>query len=653
MATFTSVTSGNWNDGATWGNASPGVKGVDWPGNFGDVVNIGTTANQSHVVIYNVSETNQLGQVTIGASSGSGASRLEFSRSMNTKLSMGYQDIRIQATGELRVGTSGAVIPKDYVAEIIWNTFLDGNKGLNLPHATGTISVYGDPTYYGSLSHSTLYQAWSAPASGDSTIYVAGDLSGKWAVGFQLALHKGTDYASYGTDFCVVAIRDTVTFDGVKSTVPVTLYSIPGGVGTFTSGGFVICLARNVQLKKSNAALGAGDQNGSRPIINNATTYGNGTISFNDTVFIGFFQISAGYNCSANNVVARNGYFGVGPSIYGTFSGIVLFSYRGVSNPRFANIDMLIGGCSRAAIEGLCWGSISGALFGSLAGLYYVNNAEVSACVFSNGSGFKSSQVIHLTGYLKRPDGATANNTEDINNDFALNNAYKFKNVAPPPVMSNRSSLISLGSENHGDVMGAHVLYGGYGEAAKVPADGTDDNPAPRSGGNAEVVEVIPQSGCDPVLYFEFINCRVWAEANVSKTYRFFVQSTYATLPSAELQLYGEYLDEGSGGRLATAASEQGIATRTDAADWSQYVEVTLNPAQTGYVNLYLRLMGYESGQKVWVDPKVVISGGDAVTVTPRWSYGEVQLDLDPAATSGPAPAQPGLAPLGIKQVTV
>ena len=62
MATFTSVTSGNWNDGATWGKTSPGVKGTDWPGNAGDVVNIGTTADQSHVVTYNVSETNELGQ---------------------------------------------------------------------------------------------------------------------------------------------------------------------------------------------------------------------------------------------------------------------------------------------------------------------------------------------------------------------------------------------------------------------------------------------------------------------------------------------------------------------------------------------------------------------------------------------------------------
>ena len=36
--TFTSVTSGNWSDGATWGNTSPGVQGTDWPGTSDHVI---------------------------------------------------------------------------------------------------------------------------------------------------------------------------------------------------------------------------------------------------------------------------------------------------------------------------------------------------------------------------------------------------------------------------------------------------------------------------------------------------------------------------------------------------------------------------------------------------------------------------------------
>ncbi|PIQ88793.1 MAG: hypothetical protein COV72_05810, partial [Candidatus Omnitrophica bacterium CG11_big_fil_rev_8_21_14_0_20_42_13] len=36
-ATFNDAASGNWNDGATWGNASPGVEGTDYPGAGDDV----------------------------------------------------------------------------------------------------------------------------------------------------------------------------------------------------------------------------------------------------------------------------------------------------------------------------------------------------------------------------------------------------------------------------------------------------------------------------------------------------------------------------------------------------------------------------------------------------------------------------------------
>ncbi len=38
QTTFTSVSAGNWNDGATWGNTSPGVAGIDYPGEGDDAV---------------------------------------------------------------------------------------------------------------------------------------------------------------------------------------------------------------------------------------------------------------------------------------------------------------------------------------------------------------------------------------------------------------------------------------------------------------------------------------------------------------------------------------------------------------------------------------------------------------------------------------
>jgi len=165
-----------------------------------------------------------------------------------------------------------------------------------------------------------------------------------------------------------------------------------------------------------------------------------------------------------------------------------------------------------------------------------------------------------------------------------------------------------VASEHHAQVLNAHSVLANFGDIMKTPADGTGDNPTQRSGGGADICEVVPQSLCNSNNYLEILNIRLWATAGVSKTYRFYTQTDFATLPSAELKLYGEYLDAGSGGHLALVVSTQDITTRVNAGDWSQYIEVAMNPVQDGYVNLYLRLMGYEVGKKVWVDPEVAIS---------------------------------------------
>ena len=117
MATFTSVQSGLWNLGTTWG-ATGSTKGIDWPGNTGDVVNIGPSAGQAHRVTYNVSETNELGQITVGAVSGASYSELYFSRSTSSLLTMGHADILIRQTGILDMGTSADMIPSSYTAKI-------------------------------------------------------------------------------------------------------------------------------------------------------------------------------------------------------------------------------------------------------------------------------------------------------------------------------------------------------------------------------------------------------------------------------------------------------------------------------------------------------------------------------------------------------
>src|SRR5512139_2954997 len=121
MAAFTSTQTGNWNDGGTWGNTSPGSKGTDWPGNTGDTA----TVSSGHTVTYNVSEANEMGLVTVNG-------LLTFATASNTKLTMGHVDISIGATGEVRIGAAGAVIGASYTAEVLWNTTADLAKGWNI-----------------------------------------------------------------------------------------------------------------------------------------------------------------------------------------------------------------------------------------------------------------------------------------------------------------------------------------------------------------------------------------------------------------------------------------------------------------------------------------------------------------------------------------
>ncbi|MBI5218513.1 MAG: hypothetical protein HY958_06235 [Bacteroidia bacterium] len=72
-ATFTSVQNGNWNDGATWGNASPGVQGTDWPANTDNAV-----ISASHTVTLPLLTAFTINALTINATGALNANDLVF-----------------------------------------------------------------------------------------------------------------------------------------------------------------------------------------------------------------------------------------------------------------------------------------------------------------------------------------------------------------------------------------------------------------------------------------------------------------------------------------------------------------------------------------------------------------------------------------------
>jgi len=163
-------------------------------------------------------------------------------------------------------------------------------------------------------------------------------------------------------------------------------------------------------------------------------------------------------------------------------------------------------------------------------------------------------------------------------------------------------------SEHHDQVLNAHYTWFRNGDIEKVAADDSGVTPTQNSmgvsGGDviecrfvySDVNEVSPLS---PIR-----NHQVWAQADTTKTYRYYIQSNYTT-NITDIKLTAEYLDTASSGHIATKEATATIAPRSNTADWSQYIEIEVTPAEDGWVRLQLDIYQYEASKYVWVDPEV------------------------------------------------
>src|SRR5574343_730641 len=318
MATFTSATSGDWNASATWGKAGdPPVKGTDYPGLAGDVVNIGTTAGQSHTVVYNVSETNELGAMAIGNTT-SGTSILSFKTDTNTKITLGHVDITVNAGSELRVGNEAAPIGAAYTAELVWNTTSDNAKGINLASSTSKLSICGDPAYYGSRMLAQL----KAAAGTTQTIGTTGgtvnltindptatnnDYSTDWKIGQLVLVHKGGAFAHITNDFCILTITG-LSYSGGLTTLSCNITHNPGGSASYNDTGYVLLVSRNVELRKSGITADLSQTVTNRPRV--IAQYGGppnqSYIRFKDVKFNGLYRAYQNGWFYAENIVAAN-----------------------------------------------------------------------------------------------------------------------------------------------------------------------------------------------------------------------------------------------------------------------------------------------------------------------------------------------------------
>ena len=559
MADFTSVQSGNWNDGATWGNSSPGTKGTDWPGLAGDTA----TVSAGHTVVYNVSEDNGLGGVTLNG-------KLSFDDSSSRKLVIEDADLSVNSGGELEIGADTNNFPKEYTAEILFDTSSNNAHGLNISNG-GKLTVYGASDYCSVYEDSLADDAENT--DGDADIKTVNDMSSIWHIGDELTIkvEKDGDSSSHNDAIKIGTIQSFNAGNIITLDINITAES---GVGS-TWIASVVNVTRNVRFGKLGASTAIGNYNSNRPFFKDSNSQGSYNCAFSHAVITGFYNIDSDYDFNFINSVFRNGYYGF---------------YYGTGH------------------------TVSGNVYSNNNGFHYGTGYTISGNVYSNNNGFNYGTGHTISGKIGYDDNdiSLPNTTDFVSDGFTKHFLLNCKMPSSGLIIARNKDkyIIRLKCEHYDRVAHAYKIFDNMGDIIKTACDGAGDSPGiDPDGGNGYCVELSNiQSKCNgnnPLLAFHH---RVWAEASVSKTYTYKVQTTYASLASGELFLTGKYLDEASGGHLATITNSPAISQRADNTDWSQQLSVTINPSQEGWVDLTVELKQYENLKKVYIWPAVEIS---------------------------------------------
>lgn len=649
MAAFTSVTSGNWNDGATWGMTSPGVKGTDWPGSA--IVADTFTVAAGHTVTYNVSETNELGASAINGV-------LSFSTGANTLLRFNHNNLTIGATGELRMGASGAAIPATYTAKLEFNTTSDGTKGITI-NAGGKLVTEGDPAYYGSTLNTTLASNWTSGASFTTT----DDMSALWSAGQTLLVHKYTTYSSYLTDVVPVTIS---SISG--TTVNVNFVgggSFPGG--TFYAGGMVVNVSRNVMLGKYITDTPPIKINNSgslyvlpsKPYLNDSNTSGSASsIVSKYTDYLGWYWIR-GYRAVFDECVAHNGFFGWYEQIASQLNNCIVYAntFGAIQNRRTThNMICCANSYTGQSLQG---GSLAGKYFGNATffGGNISNNVVLDdPDIFSNSNafgslcGFTGKACIYYNSYvfsatftgIKLIDsilgydrsGTSRPNSTDIY--FAGQGSAVLENCKVNLVLSSRNTFpygTRIGFDHYNQTLNDMRVLDAFGTLTKVAADGSGSpaNPEPRSAELDYCLQVDTQTLCNaesPMMVLNPEKFKTYCTSGEEKEIRIYLQSTDA-LDETQIKLNAAYLDGVTATSRTTVSSAddaQGIDARADETDWSQYLAVTFIPGADGFVELELLVtasINSSTSDYVWVWPLPIEVCETPIHYGISWSGGE------------------------------
>jgi len=620
-AAFTSSQTGDWDDGATWGNASPGAKGTDWPGNAGDTF---TIAN-GHTVTYNVSETNELGDSTIQS-----GGILTFKTDSNTKITFGNNTFTIDSGGTLNVGTSGTPIPDGTTAEIIFNCTSDDSKGLT---SNGTLTMYGDEDYYGAAFNDTLAND-AENTDGDAAIKTSTDMSAKWNANDYVVIHEHKQHDSYTTD---TIVRKINSFDGGDGTI-VNLdgnVTCAAGVGSSWTS-YIINVSRNVKYYQlGEVPDGSCPTNkpffrfNSNTELHDIQVYAceglerGGTYGSNGTANVSNAAIgdtaSSYFGFDGGDTLSDISSFGTGTSL-ATLDGCVVdggYLYGGVRVENRVRGDTLVKNT-------IFIGGGSG-LYGSSA---TYENCTFAACSTLNlgvGIVYKDCYFYGYDYLLNKADQTYINCTfgwdaddnqidcvfSDINLADEVAGNYDFINCKVPSggltFTSTRNNQSHSGHylrfEYYDQTANAHRIYSSFGATTKVPCDGTGDYPSQDpDGSTGDAIEATALSNCDDPHNVRIFEHEYWKTA-AAYTVTYKLQTTYASLGAGDIKMEIDYLD-GSGDVQTATEEATAVTTRSNAADWTQSISDTFTVGTEGWVRIRLYLQDYESNDELYVWPE-------------------------------------------------
>lgn len=253
--------------------------------------------------------------------------------------------------------------------------------------------------------------------------------------------------------------------------------------------------------------------------------------------------------------------------------------------------------------------TISGCTYGMRYG-YSHTVTTIRGCSYGIYSG-SGNRVSNLSG-----------NITDIDETYFVYASGGIIPAVPDNDSLNQDGEVSqIWSEHHQGVYGAQASFQSFGYTSVVDAGDGDPIPAQRSGGSTTLICIDnlqsnlsgaggSGSADNKVIAWLPRSVRVWATASESKTYKFYVQSTFAITAAADLVLRATYHDSGSDTEWTTVESSDAnpATVRSGLTDWDDYVEVTVNPSRTGWITFDIELRAYDSDGEVYIDPLMVIS---------------------------------------------